>query len=55
MFMLAIRGMACVYVSDTRHGLCFWWRYESWLVFVLAIRGMACVYGGDARRGLCLC
>ena len=54
MFIVAIRGMACVCVSDTRHGLCFWWRYEAWLVFVVAMRGMACVSVSDTRHGLCL-
>ena len=53
MFVVAIRGMACVSVSDTRHGLCLWWRCEALLVFMLAIRGMACVFGGDTRHGLC--
>ena len=55
MFVLAIRGMACVCINDTRHGLCLWWRYEERIVFVLAIQGMACVYCGDTRYGLCLC
>ena len=53
--MLAIRGMACVFINDTRHGLCLWWQYEERFVFVVAMRGRACVCDCDARHGLFLC
>ena len=28
MFVAALRGIVCVCVSDTRHGLCLYKRYE---------------------------